>query len=451
MEFKSKLEETLPAEELNFEPTPGFKGHYESYLDHSIAHPAKMSLNLLEFLISTYTKENDVVLDPMAGTGSTGIVASLKGRDAVLVELEDKFVGWINVAKGKVDRQNALLNRGSLVVLKGDARRLSKLLTKETNVIVTSPPYGNRLSDAEVKDGDKQRMSYALAGAQDKQNIGGLPLKEVNAIVTSPPYSEGIGHSQGKRAGHDLVGKDSFVGYYGDGDKNNIGNLKHGEISTIITSPPYSNSVTGESGIDWTKEKREDGSFRDRSKEPAFNHLTIYGAGFKYSDDKKNIGNLRHGTVDAIITSPPYSETIHKRAEYSKRVERLKQKDINFQPLGKSVQTQDGDEYVKSKDNIGNLKRETYLSAMLQVYGEMFKVLKQGGLAVVVIKPFIRDKRVVDLPFQTWQLMEKAGFKLKQVYKLRLKNASFWRILYSKKYPDVQKISHEYVIVAQKS
>lgn len=359
MEFKSKLEETLPAEELNFEPTPGFKGHYESYLDHSIAHPAKMSLNLLEFLISTYTKENDVVLDPMAGTGSTGVVASLKGRDAVLVELEDKFVGWINVAKGKVDRQNALSNKGSLVVLKGDARQLSNLL---------------------------------------------------------------------------------------------------GIADTIITSPPYSGSVKGEVGVDWTKCKKESGVFRDRTKEPAFNHLAMLGSDFNYSNDPSNIGNLKHGNIDAVITSPPYEGqdlVMSGRKQMAERLTKAGYNEAEIKHHLSNAMSRNGndtrDRYSESLTNIGNTKGETYLDAMFRVYSEMFKVLKQGGLAVIVIKPFIRNKQVIDLPFQTWHLMEKAGFKLKQVYKLRLKNASFWRILYSKKYPSVQKISHEYIIVAQKS
>ena len=38
-EFKSQLEEILPAKELLFDPTPGF-GDYRKFLEHAIAHPA---------------------------------------------------------------------------------------------------------------------------------------------------------------------------------------------------------------------------------------------------------------------------------------------------------------------------------------------------------------------------------------------------------------------------
>lgn len=97
------------------------------------------------------------------------------------------------------------------------------------------------------------------------------------------------------------------------------------------------------------------------------------------------------------------------------------------------------------------MKKETYLEAMFQVYSEMWKVLKEGGLAVVVIKPFQRQHKIVDLPLQTYLLMRRAGFELDKLYKFRLKQMSFWRILQYKKNPDVPQIKHEYVIVARKS
>jgi len=47
-------------------------------------------------------------------------------------------------------------------------------------------------------------------------------------------------------------------------------------------------------------------------------------------------------------------------------------------------------------------------------------------------------------------MMERAGFKLEKIYKLRLETKSFWRVLYYKKYPDVPQINHEYIIVGRK-
>jgi hypothetical protein len=87
---------------------------------------------------------------------------------------------------------------------------------------------------------------------------------------------------------------------------------------------------------------------------------------------------------------------------------------------------------------------------MLRVYAECYKTLKPGGLIIVIVKPFIRNKKVVDLPWHTWLLLRRCGFRLVEVLKFRLPTASFWRILYFKKHPNVERISHEYVVVAEK-
>jgi len=78
-EFKSKLEDLMPAEELFFPASPGF-GKYKSIMPpESVAHPAKFNVHLVEFLIDKYTKPGNIVLDPMAGTGILGVIAALRG------------------------------------------------------------------------------------------------------------------------------------------------------------------------------------------------------------------------------------------------------------------------------------------------------------------------------------------------------------------------------------
>jgi hypothetical protein len=87
---------------------------------------------------------------------------------------------------------------------------------------------------------------------------------------------------------------------------------------------------------------------------------------------------------------------------------------------------------------------------MLLVYKNMFEILRPGGTACVVVKPFIKNRKVVDLPYITWCLLSAAGFTLEKAYKWRIERPSFWRILYSKKNPDVPLVAHEYVVVVKK-
>jgi len=53
----------------------------------SFSHPAKMSLPLQLWLIDNFTKEGEVILDPMAGSG-TILVACSMGRNVIAVDLE---------------------------------------------------------------------------------------------------------------------------------------------------------------------------------------------------------------------------------------------------------------------------------------------------------------------------------------------------------------------------
>ena len=58
-------------------------------------HPTQKPVALFEYLIKTYTKENDVVLDNCAGSGTTGIACINTNRNYILIEKEEKYVDII--------------------------------------------------------------------------------------------------------------------------------------------------------------------------------------------------------------------------------------------------------------------------------------------------------------------------------------------------------------------
>jgi site-specific DNA-methyltransferase (adenine-specific) len=63
-------------------------------------HPAQKPLELLERIITTGSKEGDMVLDPFAGSGTTGIVAQKQGRKYILIE---KDLEYCKIAKGRLN------------------------------------------------------------------------------------------------------------------------------------------------------------------------------------------------------------------------------------------------------------------------------------------------------------------------------------------------------------
>lgn len=56
-----------------------------------VVHPTQKPVDLLRWLIRTYTNEGGTVLDCCMGSGSTGVAAVLEGRNFIGIEKDDKY------------------------------------------------------------------------------------------------------------------------------------------------------------------------------------------------------------------------------------------------------------------------------------------------------------------------------------------------------------------------
>jgi site-specific DNA-methyltransferase (adenine-specific) len=54
-------------------------------------HPTQKPILLMEYLIKTYTNENDTVLDMTMGSGSTGVAAKNLNRNFIGIEMDDNY------------------------------------------------------------------------------------------------------------------------------------------------------------------------------------------------------------------------------------------------------------------------------------------------------------------------------------------------------------------------
>lgn len=54
-------------------------------------HPTQKPVELFAYLIETYSKPGDTVLDCCAGSGTTGMAAELTGRNAILIERDPEY------------------------------------------------------------------------------------------------------------------------------------------------------------------------------------------------------------------------------------------------------------------------------------------------------------------------------------------------------------------------
>ena len=64
-------------------------------------HPTQKPTALLEFLIKTYTNENETVLDFTMGSGSTGVACINTNRDFIGIEKDDKY---FEIAKDRIEK-----------------------------------------------------------------------------------------------------------------------------------------------------------------------------------------------------------------------------------------------------------------------------------------------------------------------------------------------------------
>lgn len=63
-------------------------------------HPTQKPVDLLEYLIKTYSNESDVVLDNCMGSGSTAIACINTNRDFIGIEKDEKF---FNIAQERIN------------------------------------------------------------------------------------------------------------------------------------------------------------------------------------------------------------------------------------------------------------------------------------------------------------------------------------------------------------
>lgn len=63
-------------------------------------HPTQKPTNLLEYLIKTYSKENDLIVDNCFGSGSTLVAAKNLNRQFIGIEKEEKY---FNIAKERLN------------------------------------------------------------------------------------------------------------------------------------------------------------------------------------------------------------------------------------------------------------------------------------------------------------------------------------------------------------
>jgi len=69
--------------------------------EHNRLHPTQKPILLMEYLIKTYTNENETVLDFTCGSGSTLVACKNTNRNAIGIEMDENY---FNIAKTRINQ-----------------------------------------------------------------------------------------------------------------------------------------------------------------------------------------------------------------------------------------------------------------------------------------------------------------------------------------------------------
>ncbi len=126
-----------------------------------LVHPAKFPETMAQEFIEFFTKQGQVVLDPMCGTGSTLIAALRAGRDSYGIELNPRYAA---IAAQLVGQEKAALtaSQAQAQVFEGDALHAPTFPIPPVDYVLTSPPYWDMLHARGAENQKKRRESEAL-------------------------------------------------------------------------------------------------------------------------------------------------------------------------------------------------------------------------------------------------------------------------------------------------
>jgi DNA modification methylase len=192
-QLTNKLNDLSPKEWLKFQKS-WFVHNPPPRQKNVLRHPAKFPETLAAEFISFFTKQGEVVFDPMAGTGSTLVAALRTGRIAYGIELNSTYA--------EIARQAIAEERGKLgehpeslpcEIFTGDAWDTVSIATSQNipmvNYVLTSPPYWDMLHARGSATQKSRRASSSLdvVYSDDPLDLGNIDdyelfLKKLAAI-----------------------------------------------------------------------------------------------------------------------------------------------------------------------------------------------------------------------------------------------------------------------------
>jgi DNA modification methylase len=179
-QLNNKLNDLLPKDWLKFQKS-WFIHNPPPRQKNVLRHPAKFPETLAMEFISFFTKGGQVVLDPMAGTGSTLVAALRTGRHSYGIELNPAYA---DIARQVIAEEIQTLKMDgpgfACQVITGNAACIKEIATNNclplVDYILTSPPYWDMLHARGAVTQKTRRASEQLDVfySDDPEDLGNI-------------------------------------------------------------------------------------------------------------------------------------------------------------------------------------------------------------------------------------------------------------------------------------
>lgn len=189
--FRNRLNDLEPKEWLKFQKSWFVHNPPPRHKD-VLRHPAKFPETLVQEFIEFFTKQGQVIFDPMVGTGSALIAALSCNRHSYGIELNPDYA---EIAREMLIKLRASMGDASQQIkseiITGDAADIAKHVIAykipQIDYVITSPPYWDMLH-AQGAGTQKKRRS-----ADELDTIYSRDLKDLGNISDYDKFIERLG------------------------------------------------------------------------------------------------------------------------------------------------------------------------------------------------------------------------------------------------------------------
>ncbi|GAB4499232.1 MAG: DNA methyltransferase [Anaerolineales bacterium] len=141
-------------------------------------HPATFPIALAKKVISLFSHEGELVLDPFVGSGTSLVAAQDTNRNAVGFDLQQKYIDLCATRLAS----NNLFNQAQQIAIQDDALHIPNYLEPESlSLIWTSPPYANLLNrkrkNKSRRDRKNDQLDKVEQYSQDPRDLGTMELE----------------------------------------------------------------------------------------------------------------------------------------------------------------------------------------------------------------------------------------------------------------------------------